>query len=589
MRLSKYGWVTYKEIPKEAEIISHQLMLRAGLIHKVSSGIYHYLPMAHKVLEKIKKIIREEMDAIDAHEITMSVVTPADLWKETGRWDAMAEQMAKFKDRSEREMCLSPTNEESVTDIFRKSIQSYKQLPLTFYQINTKFRDEIRPRFGIMRGREFCMKDAYSFHLSKKCFDEYYDKMYGAYEKVLNRLRCKFLIVEADGGTMATSDSKTHEFQIIADSGEDTVVYCTENGYAANQEKAKTSRPNIPSNSIVAPLLKIETVLQFKSIELVSQQLNVPITDCLKAVIYKTISKNSESLAICFLLGDDEINEIKLKSVLSADHLTIASDKDLDLYSLHKGFIGPAKLNIANKKYIVLFDEQIKSENFYVVGANEVNYHFKNFNLKRDYINTNDTNETSYRQCDLRLSKNGDYTEDGKFPIELKRGIEIGHIFQLGKKYTEAMKVTVLDEAGKPSVPLMGCYGIGASRLIAAVIEQSHDDKGIIWPLEIAPYQIYFCRIIKDLDLKTRADECYLNLKKEGFEVLYDDRDISPGIMFKDADLIGLPIRVVFGEREFKATSQVEIKVRVNDKNVFCSLAELVPTIKNLIKENYIL
>lgn len=551
MKLTQSGWVTFKEVPKDAEVISHQLQLRAGLIHKIGGGIYNYMPFAVRVLRKISQIVREEMDAVGSLEITMSMVTPAELWKESGRWDLMGPNMAKFKDRFDKDLCLSPTNEETVCDIFRSYTQSYKQLPITYYQINTKFRDEIRPRFGLMRGREFIMKDAYSFHDTKTCLNSTYQKIFKAYENCFKRMGLNFIAVEADGGVIASGESQTHEFQVVAENGEDKIIYSPETGWGANIEKAITKRNCKNVSLTTQDLKKVFTPLQVMTMDEAAGMLSLSLEQCLKAVCYKVIKNKTVEIILLFVLGDDDVNEVKLKNYLNADDLLTASEDDLTQYNLIRGFIGPLGLQQKIKCY---FDSAISLDAFYAIGANEKNYHYINFNIKRDLSN-------DIVMADIRLTKEDDLTLDD-YPIVFKKGIEVGHIFQLGSKYTEAMNITVLDRSGKKIHPQMGCYGIGISRLMSAAIEQHHDESGIKWPISIAPFHIYFARIAKTNEAKNIADEIYQKLIHEGFEVLYDDRDLSPGVMFKDADLLGLPVRLVFGERDYALDQSLEIKLR---------------------------
>lgn len=569
MRLSQAYWQTYKEVPKDAEIPSHRLMMRAGFLHKVGSGIYHFLPLALRTLRKIENIIREEMDRADSQEVKMSVVTPAELWQESGRWDAARDVMLQFKDRSQKEMCISPTNEETVTDIFRKTVKSYKQLPVSLYQINTKFRDEIRPRFGLMRGREFIMKDAYTFHESKECLDIGYQKMYDAYERVFKRLGLEYIIVEADAGMMAGADCKTHEFQVVANSGEDLVVYSTEGNYASNIEKSATVRNNLKF-SPATKLEEIETTGK-ATIKDVCDYLNTPQYQSLKSLIYLATTGVDDKAYLVMLLGDDELNEIKLKNYLGCDHLVMANDSTLENLKLIKGYIGPH--NIENIE--VLYDSAIDLKSSYIVGANKEHYHLKGFVAERDSKN--------YKQADLRLTKEGDYTPDGKFPISMKRGIEVGHIFQLGDKYTKSLNSTVLDKNGKQIFPLMGCYGIGVTRTMAAAIEQSHDENGMIWAPQIAPYHVYFAMIGKSDETKNLGTEIYEDLKKAGIEVLFDDRGMGPGSMFKDADLLGLPIRLTLGERDYNNDGTFEISVRKSGESVRVKKEEIITKVTELL------
>lgn len=550
MRLSRGFWQTYKEIPSDAEIPSHQLMMRAGLIHKSGAGLYNYLPMGLRAIKKFEQIIRDEHDKIGCHEISMSVVTPGELWKETGRWDKMGDLMAKFKDKKDQDLCLSPTNEEAVTDIFRKTIKSYKQLPVTLYQINTKFRDEIRPRFGLMRGREFTMKDAYSFHMDKECLDRVYQDIYDCYCRIFNRVGLEYIPVEADGGAMASADSKTHEFQVVANAGEDAIIYSPESKYAANIEKAQTIRGKLSFKSTTDGMKNVATP-KMATIEDVCNFLKAEKHHSLKSLIYKAVVANKDVFVLALLLGDDDLNEIKLQAFMKADHLIAATEEEMKKLGLLKGFIGPVGVT---SELVIVFDKQIDLNSAYVVGANSVDAHTENFIPSRDLKST--------QTHDLRLAKEGDYTLDGKHQVVVKRGIEVGHVFQLGDKYTKGMSVQVLDKNGKLATPLMGCYGIGVTRVVAAAIEQSHDENGIIWPKSIAPYQIYFATIVKKDETKKLADEIYNDLIKLGFEVLYDDRDQGPGFKFKDADLIGLPIRLVLGERDYEASGELEIVTR---------------------------
>lgn len=570
MRLSQGFWQTYKETPNDAEIPSHQLMMRAGLIHKTAGGLYTYLPMAFRSLKKIEKIIREEHDRIGCFEIQMPVVTPAELWKETGRWEAMGPQMLRIKDRAERELCVSPTNEESVTDVFRKTINSYKQLPVCLYQINTKFRDEIRPRFGLLRGREFTMKDGYSLHMDKDCLDTFYQKIYGAYVAIFKRMGLDFIVVEADGGAMAAGGAKTHEFQLIADAGEDTLVTVPETGYAANIEKAPTTRTGLKPLA-AGELVEFATPNQ-KTCEEVAEAHGFDITHTLKSLVMQVVRGEKTHYYMVMLLGDDQLNDVKFKNAMSADHTRPAQAGELESLGLIKGFMGP---HAKAEKLSILFDACIDLNASYVVGANKEGFHAKGFVPSRDTL-------LSHKQLDLRLAKEGDVM-NGQ-PIVMKKGIEVGHVFQLGDKYTKSMGATVLNAQGKAITPLMGCYGIGVTRTLAASIEQSHDQDGIVWPAAIAPYDIYFGVIAKTDETKKIAEEIFESFLKAGIEVLFDDRGMGPGGMFKDADLIGLPLRVVLGERDFNATGEIEIKVRKTGETFKVKREALVGTIKEKLE-----
>ena len=544
MRLSKVLWQTYKDNPADAEVPSHQLMMRAGLIQKSGAGLYNLMPFGLKVIKKIKQIIREEHDREGCLEISMSVVTPGELWQESGRWQAMGDEMVRMKDKGGRDICISPTNEETVTDIFRKSVKSYKELPVTFYQINTKFRDEIRPRFGLLRAREFIMKDAYSFHLDKACLDKTYDVLFNVYSRILQRMGLEYRAVEADAGAMASSDQKTHEFQVLASTGEDQLVYSE--SYAANIEKAITRREGLDLLNSTA-IAEIETP-NMKSIEDVSNFLKVKQYQCLKALVYEVTVASKSFPVLAFILGDDELNELKLKNYFSAAHVAPANEELIKSVGLEVGFIGPSsKANIKT-----IFDKAINPESSYVVGANKRDYHLKGFSLK---------SIGSAEFVDLRLAKQGDVDASGK-EVSVCRGIEVGHIFQLGDKYTKAMNVTVLDKNGKAQTPIMGCYGIGVTRLMAAAIEQNFDQKGIIWPNAITPFHVHFLLIGKSQEIKDIANGIYEKIINLGLDVLFDDRDAGPGFKFKDAELLGVPYQLVLGERDFLQTGKIKFNHR---------------------------
>lgn len=570
MILSKGFWQTYKEVPADATIPSHQLMMRAGLIHKSAAGLYNYLPMGYRSIRKVEQIVREEMDKAGCYEMLMSVVTPGELWQETGRWDKMGGEMLKFKDKADRDLCISPTNEETITDVFRKTIKSYKDLPLALYQINTKFRDEIRPRFGLMRGREFIMKDAYSFHIDKDSLDEGYDNLYRAYENIFNRLKLEFFAVVADGGAMADGEAKTHEFQVIADAGEDAIIYSNEAGYAANIETAKTIR-KVESAPKSGELAEIATPGK-ATIKDVCEFLGKEEYHSIKSLVYKAKNEEEEKFVLALLLGDDELNELKLEKLYPGHDVIAATDNELQALGLVKGFIGPVGLSNLD----IYFDSQIDLDAAFIVGANKVDMHIENF-VPNEVL-------SEVNKADLRLATTGDFTLDGKHQVELKRGIEVGHIFQLGDKYTKGMGVTVLDQNGKAATPLMGCYGIGVTRVVAAAIEQNHDENGIIWPAAIAPYHLSFVAITKSQEYKEKADEIYKALISAGLEVVYDDRKAGPGFKFKDADLLGLPLQVVIGERDHKEDSMLEIRVRRTGEKIKVSESDMVNKVKELLK-----
>lgn len=576
MKLSKGFWQTYKEAPSEATIPSHQLMLRAGLIQKSQAGLYNFLPLGLRSLQKVEKIIREEMNKIGAMEVSMSVVTPGELWQESGRWDSMEGLMLKAKDRAGRDICLSPTNEEAVVDIFRKTIKSYKQLPLSLYQINIKFRDEIRPRFGIMRAREFIMKDAYSFHEDWDSLEKVYQDYYQAYSTIFERMGLEFIAVEADAGAMGDAKSKTHEFQVLASSGEDKVIIARGANYAANLEKAKTQRSNVEFKFNQGPKELVSTP-KMETIEEVSSFLKVPQSDCLKSLVYKGITGEREEIILVLLLGDDKLNEIKLKNFVGHEHLKAISADELNHLGFVKGQIGPYKLKPTAR---IIFDKAINLDAAYVIGANQVDHHFKNF-VPRKHM------EANFEEADLRLSQAGDvYQIDGREEVvEEISGIEVGHIFQLGQKYTKALDARVLDKSGKEFHPLMGCYGIGVSRIIAASIEQHHDEFGIVWPTPIAPYHVYFVVLAKTPEIFALGEEIYEILEHNNIEVLFDDRDgLSAGNKFKDSDLLGLPLRLVLGERDYAADGTLELKVRKDGTVKKVKKEDLVTVIKGLLK-----
>lgn len=571
MRLSQGYWQTLKETPSDADVVSQQLMMRAGLIYKTGAGLYTIQPMAFRTLKKVEKIIREELDKINCFEVQMPMVTPAELWQESGRWDAMGGQMLKAIDRAERQVCLSPTNEETVTDLFRKTVTSYKQLPVCLYQINTKFRDEIRPRFGLMRAREFCMKDGYSFHMDKASLDKFYDEIYGAYDNIFRRMGLEFIAVEADGGAMAGGGAKTHEFQVVADNGEDYLVYVPRTKFAANIEKAITIRKNIVT-APVGELTKFSTPNQ-KTCDEVCAAHGFAITQSLKSIVMHTVINGKDQFFMVMLLGDDSLNEVKFKNKVNAEHIRPAQQSELERLGLVKGFMGPTT---TAEGFKVIFDEAIDMNASYIVGANEPDHHLKGF------VPSRDTKPKNFR-ADMRLAKEGDFI--GEDQILIKKGIEVGHVFQLGDKYTKAMKVTVLNDQGKAITPIMGCYGIGVTRVIAAAIEQNNDKDGIVWPASIAPYDLYLGFIGKAPEFKEMVEGIYSELKKEGLEILFDDRQLGPGQMFKDADLIGLPMRITIGERDFNATGEIEIKIRKTGETLKVKKEELLPTIQKKLKE----
>ncbi|MCO4792662.1 MAG: proline--tRNA ligase [Bacteriovoracaceae bacterium] len=570
MKLSRAFWQTYKEVPADAEVPSHQLMMRAGLIHKSGAGLYNYLPFGLKSIQKVERIVREEMNRAGSQELLMTMVTPGELWKSSGRWDLMTE-MLKFKDKRDSDVCLSPTNEEAIVDIFSKGVKSYKELPCNLYQVNTKFRDEIRPRFGLLRSREFIMKDAYTFHTDKACLDNIYDEMFKAYERILMRIGLEFVAVKADAGAMASSDSKTHEFQVIADTGEDDLIL-SESGYAANIEKAETKRSPLDWNKDQKEISSVDTP-NMATIEDVCNFLKSPQHHSLKSLVYKGVSGDEETFVLAMLLGDDELNELKLNSYLGTDHILAATDNELKELQLEKGFIGPYGLK---KELKVVFDGEVNLDASYVTGANENDKHFEGFVPSRD---TKD-----YEVCSLRTARVGDLDIESGKPVYMKKGIEAGHIFQLGDKYTKSMKVSVLDQNGKTIHPLMGCYGMGITRVVAASIEQNHDDKGIVWPVAIAPADVHFVVIAKSDETKEIAEKTYSELLNSGIDIVYDDRKAGPGFKFKDADLLGLPFQLVLGERDFKEDGLLKINRRVDGATLKVKPEEVATKLSELLK-----
>lgn len=566
MRASQYLIATVKETPADAEIISHQLMLRAGLIRKLASGLYTWLPMGLRVLRKVEAIVREEMNRAHAQEVLMPAVQPAELWQESGRWDAMGQEMLRLTDRHNREFCFGPTHEEIITDLIRNEIRSYKQLPANFYQIQTKFRDERRPRFGVMRAREFLMKDAYSFHLDEESLKATYQLMHETYSRIFSRLGLDFRPVLADTGAIGGSGS--HEFHVLADSGEDAIAFSTESDYAANVEKAEALPPQGERPAATATMQVVETPAQH-SIEEVSSYLGIPPSKTLKTLVVRgaTAEGEPEGVVALVLRGDHELNEIKAEKLAGVfAPLTFASDEEIRAaIGCGPGSIGPVDIGIP-----LIADRDAAHLSDFVCGANEDGKHLSGVNWGRDL--------SEPEVADLRNVVEGDASPDGKGVLTIKRGIEVGHIFQLGRKYSEAMKANVLDENGKSVVLTMGCYGIGVSRVVAAAIEQNHDDKGIIWPQAIAPFQVALLpmNMQKSESVRDTAEKLYADLTAAGYEVLFDDRGERPGVMFADMELLGIPHRVVIGERGLKEGS-VEYKGRRDEENQNIPLAELMP------------
>ncbi|MBE7013287.1 MAG: proline--tRNA ligase [Ruminococcaceae bacterium] len=543
MKLSKYLAPTLRDVPAEAEISSHQLMLRAGLMRKLASGVYSYLPLGLRALKKVENIVRAGMDSHGAQELLMSALLPKEYYEQSGRWEVFGEDMFRLKDRGSRDFCLGPTHEEIFTDTVKNNIHSYKQLPVTLYQIQTKYRDERRPRFGVIRSREFIMKDAYSFDRDQAGLDASYDNMYKAYCSIFDAMELDYLAVDADSGAMGGSGSQ--EFMVKSDIGEDTIAYCT-CGYCANEEKAQCVA-GTPDTAEMKALNKIHTP-NSRTIDELVESLNTTAKSFAKTLIYRADDK----LVAVMLRGDREVNETKLKNHLGALELELASADDVvRVTGAPVGFAGPVGLK---EKITVLADNEVAAMKNFVIGANEGDYHFENANIGRDF-------EPDF-VGDFRNITEGDICPVcGKAEIKTCRGIEVGHIFKLGTKYTEAMNCTVLNENGKDQTLIMGCYGIGVSRCLAAIIEQHSDENGIVWPMSVAPYHVAVVPVnVKDETQSKLAEEIYNELISKGVEAVLDDRDERVGVKFKDADLIGYPLRITVGKKA--AEGIVEYKER---------------------------
>ena len=561
MRISQFPLNTAKETPSDADIISHQLMIRAGLVRKLAAGLYNWLPLGVRVLQKVQNIIREEMNNAGGLEVLMPVVQPSELWQESGRWEQYGPELARLNDRHGREFCLGPTHEEIITELARNEIKSYKQLPINYYQIQTKFRDEIRPRFGIMRSREFIMKDAYSFHLDDDSLQQTYQRMFQAYSNIFNRLGLNFRPVLADTGSIGGNAS--HEFHVLADSGEDAIAFSTESDYAANVEKAEALAPSTPRDIASMVMEEVSTPTQ-RSIGEVSQLLNISPSQCIKTLLVKS---DDNGVIALILRGDHTLNEIKAEKVDGVlAPLAMASEEDiLAITSCEPGFIGPVNLDIP-----AIVDRSAAQLANFTCGANKNGTHLSGVNWQRDLP------EPTVIE-DLRQVVEGDPSPDGNGTLTIARGIEVGHIFQLGTKYSKAMKASVLDKNGKNQTMTMGCYGIGVSRIIAAAIEQNHDDKGIIWPAALAPFQIALLpmNMHKSERLRAATEKLYLELKQAGFDVLFDDRKVRLGFMFSDMELIGIPHRVVLGDRGLD-NGTIEYRSRIDSANQDILLENIV-------------
>ncbi|MGP3777444.1 proline--tRNA ligase [Halanaerobium saccharolyticum] len=566
MRMSKLYLPTLKEDPAEAEVVSHKLMLRAGMMRKHSSGIYSYLPLGYRVIKKIEKITRKHMDYSEAQEVLLPIMQTSEIWKDSKRWDKFGPLMIKFNDRKAREYCLGPTHEEVVTDLVRDEVRSYKDLPLNLYQIQTKVRDEIRPRFGVMRGREFIMKDAYSLDIDYQGLDKSYQAMYAAYERIFAECGLEAVAVEADTGAMGGKDS--HEFMVLADSGEDEIAFCSHCDYAANVERATSKKTDIDFE-VEAEAEKIHTP-EIKTISELEEYLEVPAAKMIKAVAM--VADGEAVLAL--VSGEDELNEIKLTNYLQANELRAAEEEEFaELFNSAAGFIGPVDLDQVR----IVADQRLKSMSGAVVGANEKDYHLKNVKAGRDFEVEAFT--------DLRSVRGGERCpkcDQGK--LSIKDGIEVGHIFKLGTKYSENMGANYLDENGKAQPIVMGSYGIGITRLVAAAIEQNNDQYGIKWPKAIAPFQIIILPLGNDDLVQEKSEEIYQNLKAQGWEVLIDDRDERAGVKFNDSELIGIPLRLTIGSRSLE-NGVVEAMIRENNNKLEIELDNLEAEVEKLFAE----
>ena len=566
MRYSRFLAPTLRDTPADAEVVSHQLLLRAGFIRRVTSGVYDYLPMGLRVLRKIEQIVREEMNRTGAQELLMPMVQPSELWKQSGRWEKYGSELLRFKDRHAHESCLGPTHEEVICDLVKRELRSYKQLPMTLYQIQNKFRDEVRPRFGLMRGREFVMKDAYSFHADDASLQEEYQTMFAAYQRIFTRLGLNFRPVEADTGSIGGSQS--HEFHVLADSGEDLIAYCSHCDYAANVEKAVAKRAVA---SYEGRALHTVATPAVTAVDEVAAFLEVPEEQLVKTLVYRVIggALDGATVAAC-VRGDDALQEIKLVRALGADEVELADEVAVQACGGVKGFTGPQGLQCE-----VLVDERLRDAVGLIAGANAVDTHVTGFDVCRELGD-------GVRYVDVREVRLGDVcTHCDEGVIEHARGIEVGQVFALGQQYTQPMEVLFQDANGKRATATMGCYGIGVSRLMAAVIEQCHDEQGIVWPLALAPFQVSLITMGKSERVLDASETIYRALLDAGVEVLWDERKERPGVKFKDAELMGMPYQLVVGERGLDA-GIVEVRQRGGDKEE-CALDAAVPHVLSLL------
>jgi len=566
MRMSRYLVPTLKETPSDAVVVSHRLMLRAGLIRKEAAGMYAYLPLGLKVLQKITGIVRDEMNRAGALEFLMPELTFADLWKESGRWDTMGPEMFRIKDRNNMEYALAPTHEEAFTAVVRSIISSYKDLPLNVYQVNTKFRDEIRPRFGVIRSKEFIMKDAYSFDINEKGLEESYQAMRVAYRNVFNRCGLETIPVEADTGAMGGSDSE--EFMVASEVGEELLLICKSCGYRANQERAEFKAADKADDQQPEEMKPVDTP-DVKTIDDLVKFFDIDARKFMKSIIYVA----DEKPVMVVVPGDRDINDVKLKNFLGAVELDLAPDGVVeDVTGAPVGFAGPVEM----KNVRIVYDRDIRNIRNGITGANKLDTHYSGVNPGRDF--------TVEEEADFTLAVEGDACPHCGEPMITRKGIEVGHIFKLGYKYTKSMDLTVLDQNGKAVHPIMGCYGIGVNRTMAAVVEQHNDDRGIIWPITVAPFHVEVVGLAKTEEEMAAADEIYQVIHDAGMEVLYDDRKASPGFKFGDADLIGIPLRVTVG-KSFFAEGQVEVKSRATGEMVKMPKEELVEYLQKQVSD----
>lgn len=570
MRVSKLLLATLKESPSDAEVISHKLMLRAGMIRKLASGLYTWLPLGLRVLRKVENIVREELNKVGAQEVLMPATQPSELWKESGRWEQYGAELLRMKDRHGREFCFGPTHEEVITDMVRNELHSYKQLPANFYQIQTKFRDERRPRFGVMRAREFLMKDAYSFHIDDASLNDTYKEMHETYCQIFDRIGLDYRPVQADTGSIGGNAS--HEFHVLADSGEDDIAFSSESDYAANIELAEAMSLTTKYPAAKQEMELIETP-NAKTINELVEQFKLEVAQTVKTLIVHADDESEQPLVALLVRGDHELNEIKAAKLPGiASPLCFATDEEI-----HKAIgAGPGSLGPVNLSIPCIVDRSVAVMSDFSAGANIDGKHYFGINWERDLVLP--------KVADIRNVKEGDPSPDGKGTLSIKRGIEVGHIFQLGTKYSKALNATVLDAHGKATVMTMGCYGIGVSRVVASAIEQNHDDKGIIWPDAIAPFQVVIIpmNMHKSDTLKPIAEKLYNDLKNLNIDVLFDDRKERAGIMFADMELIGIPHRIVLGERGLEK-GMIEYKGRRDEENTDVALNEIVNFIKEKI------